>query len=55
MSGNWYSYNATRELIETNVEGWIPEFHAWTFMLAIATASTVSLVLYKRRKFSIKT
>ena len=56
MSGNWYSYNLTRELIETNVEGWIiPEFHAWTFMLLMVTATTIPLVLYKRRRLITKT
>ncbi len=49
---NWYSYNATLELVETNVEGWtvIPEYPTGTVMLLVFVAITVSIVLYRRKK-----
>jgi hypothetical protein len=52
MSQNTYSYNATLELIETNVEGWIviPEFPTGTTMLLVFIAITVSIDLYRRKK-----
>ena len=52
MYGDTYSYNATLELIETNVEGWtvIPEYPTVTVMLSLFVAITVSIVLYRRKK-----
>jgi hypothetical protein len=52
MSGNTYSFNATLELIETNVEGWtvIPEFPTGTAMLLIFIAVTVCVDIYRRKK-----
>ncbi len=52
MYGNTYSYNATLELIETNVTGWtvIPEFPTGTVMLLLFIAITVSIDLYRRKK-----
>ena len=50
--GDTYSYNATLELIETNIEGWtvIPEYPTWTVMLPLFVAITVSIALYRRKK-----
>ncbi len=46
--------STVHELVNSGV--WIvPEFHAWTFMLLTITATTISLVLYKRRRPFIKT
>jgi len=51
MSSNTYSYNATLELVETNVADWtvIPEFPTGTVMLLIFIAVTVSIDLYRRK------
>jgi hypothetical protein len=47
------TYYAVGELIDSGV--WVvPESHTWTAMLLMATASTISIVLYKRRKLFIK-
>lgn len=54
MSENIFSYNATLELIETNMEGWtvIPEFPTDTVMLLIFVAVTVSIcILQKKTKW----
>ena len=52
MFENTYSYNATLELVETNVEGWtvIPEYPTETVMLLVFVAITVSIALYGRKK-----
>jgi len=51
MSQNTYSYNATLELVETNIEDWtvIPEFSAGTVVLLVFVAITVSIALYRRK------
>ena len=50
--GTTYSYNATFELIETNIEGWtvIPEFPTGTAMLLIFVAVTACVGIYRRKK-----
>jgi hypothetical protein len=50
MSGKAFTYNATCELIETNVEGWtvIPEFPTGTAMLLIFVAVTVSISFLRK-------
>jgi len=52
MNYNEYSYNATLELVETNVEGWtvIPEYPTGTVMLLVFVSVTVSIVLFRRKK-----
>jgi hypothetical protein len=43
------TYSVIQQLIESGV--WVvPEFHTWIIMLLVLTASTVSTVLYRRRK-----
>jgi hypothetical protein len=51
MSENIFSYNATLELIETNIEGWtvIPEFPTGTVMLLIFVAVTVGISFLRKR------
>ena len=50
-NATWVS---TAELVDTGV--WvIPESYTWTVMLLMVTASTVSLVLYKRKRLYIRT
>ena len=52
IMGGTFSFNATLELIETNVEGWtvIPEFPTGTAMLLIFVAVTVCIDIYRRKK-----
>jgi len=52
ITENRYSYIATFELIETNVENWIviPEFPTGTVMLLIFVAITVCAGIYRRKK-----
>jgi len=52
ITENRYSYIATFELIETNVENWIviPEFPTGTVMLLIFVAITVCVGIYRRKK-----
>jgi len=49
---NTYSYNATLELIETNIEGWtvIPEYPIGAVMLPLFVAITSSIALYRGKK-----
>jgi hypothetical protein len=52
ITENRYSYIATFELIETNVENWIviPEFLTGTVMLLVFVAVTVCVEVYRRKK-----
>jgi hypothetical protein len=52
MTEGTYSYNATLELIETNIESWtvIPEFPTGTVMLLIFVAVTACVGIYRRKK-----